>query len=118
VAYATFERERPDALLVGGRHGSGTGDGTIGSSASKRAFQASQSAFTLRHTRLTVGEFRKIVQVVQQGEREARQAKKEMVEANLRLSSSRSPRNTSTAAPRSSRRRSAVATQRAARPGM
>jgi RNA polymerase primary sigma factor len=34
---------------------------------------------------LEVGEFRKIVQMVQKGEREARQAKKEMVEANLRL---------------------------------
>ena len=32
-----------------------------------------------------IGEFRKIVQMVQKGEREARQAKKEMVEANLRL---------------------------------
>src|SRR5438093_5824314 len=32
-----------------------------------------------------VGEFRKIVQMVQKGDREARQAKKEMVEANLRL---------------------------------
>jgi RNA polymerase primary sigma factor len=36
-------------------------------------------------TGLEVGEFRKIVQMVQEGEREARQAKKEMVEANLRL---------------------------------
>jgi RNA polymerase primary sigma factor len=36
-------------------------------------------------TGLEVGEFRKIVQMVQKGEREARQAKKEMVEANLRL---------------------------------
>jgi RNA polymerase primary sigma factor len=34
---------------------------------------------------LEIGEFRKIVQMVQKGEREARQAKKEMVEANLRL---------------------------------
>jgi RNA polymerase primary sigma factor len=34
---------------------------------------------------LEIGEFRKIVQMVQTGEREARQAKKEMVEANLRL---------------------------------
>jgi RNA polymerase primary sigma factor len=34
---------------------------------------------------LEIGEFRKIVQMVQRGEREARQAKKEMVEANLRL---------------------------------
>jgi len=36
-------------------------------------------------TGLEIQEFRKIVQVVQRGEREARQAKKEMVEANLRL---------------------------------
>ena len=36
-------------------------------------------------TGLEIGEFRKIVQIVQKGEREARQAKKEMVEANLRL---------------------------------
>ena len=34
---------------------------------------------------LPVGEFRRIVGVVQQGEREAARAKKEMVEANLRL---------------------------------
>jgi RNA polymerase primary sigma factor len=36
-------------------------------------------------TGLEIGGFRKIVQMVQKGEREARQAKKEMVEANLRL---------------------------------
>jgi RNA polymerase primary sigma factor len=36
-------------------------------------------------TGLEIGAFRKIVQMVQKGEREARQAKKEMVEANLRL---------------------------------
>jgi len=36
-------------------------------------------------TGLEIGEFRKIVRAVQKGEREARQAKKEMVEANLRL---------------------------------
>src|SRR3954471_14693617 len=35
-------------------------------------------------TGLEIGEFRKIVHGVQKGEREARQAKKEMVEANLR----------------------------------
>ncbi len=34
---------------------------------------------------LPIGEFRRIVQSVQKGEREAAQAKKEMVEANLRL---------------------------------
>jgi len=34
---------------------------------------------------LEIGEFRKIVNIVQKGEREALQAKKEMVEANLRL---------------------------------
>jgi RNA polymerase primary sigma factor len=36
-------------------------------------------------TGLEIAEFRKIVHTVQKGEREARQAKKEMVEANLRL---------------------------------
>ena len=36
-------------------------------------------------TGLEIGEFRKIVHMVQKGEREARQAKKEMVEANPRL---------------------------------
>src|SRR4029078_88542 len=38
-------------------------------------------------TGLEIGEFRKIVHMVQKGEREAGQAKKEMVEANLRLAS-------------------------------
>ena len=36
-------------------------------------------------TGLEIGELRKIVQMVQKGEREAQRAKKEMVEANLRL---------------------------------
>ncbi|MCE4223897.1 RNA polymerase sigma factor RpoD [Methylobacterium sp. C25] len=36
-------------------------------------------------TGLQIGEYRKIVNMVQKGEREARQAKKEMIEANLRL---------------------------------
>ena len=36
-------------------------------------------------TGLEIGEFRKIVHMVQKGEREVRQAKKEIVEANLRL---------------------------------
>jgi RNA polymerase primary sigma factor len=36
-------------------------------------------------TGLQIGEFRRIVHLVQRGEREASQAKKEMVEANLRL---------------------------------
>jgi RNA polymerase primary sigma factor len=36
-------------------------------------------------TGLEIGEFRNIVHLVQKGDREARQAKKEMVEANLRL---------------------------------
>ncbi len=38
-----------------------------------------------QETGLEIQEFRKIVHMVQKGEREARQAKKEMVEANLRL---------------------------------
>jgi RNA polymerase primary sigma factor len=44
-------------------------------------------------TGLEIGEFRKIVRMVQKGECEARQAKKEMVEANLRLVISTVPRN-------------------------
>src|SRR3546814_4657074 len=36
-------------------------------------------------TGMELGEFRRIVNMVQKGEREARIAKKEMVEANLRL---------------------------------
>jgi len=36
-------------------------------------------------TKLPIGEFRRIMQTVQRGEREAGRAKKEMVEANLRL---------------------------------
>ena len=36
-------------------------------------------------TGMALGEFRRIVNMVQKGEREARIAKKEMVEANLRL---------------------------------
>ncbi|MEM9011312.1 MAG: RNA polymerase sigma factor RpoD [Pseudomonadota bacterium] len=38
-----------------------------------------------QHIGLDIGEFRRIVQSVQKGEKEARIAKKEMVEANLRL---------------------------------
>ena len=38
-----------------------------------------------QETGLEISEFRRIVQTVQKGEKEARQAKKEMVEANLRL---------------------------------
>jgi len=38
-----------------------------------------------QETGLEISEYRRIVQTVQKGEREARQAKKEMVEANLRL---------------------------------
>src|SRR5262249_47326048 len=36
-------------------------------------------------TKLPIAELRRVVQTVQRGEREARRAKKEMVEANLRL---------------------------------
>ncbi|MFA5119908.1 RNA polymerase sigma factor RpoD [Zavarzinia sp.] len=44
-----------------------------------------QIAGTATEAGLTIPEFRRIVTTVQKGEREARQAKKEMVEANLRL---------------------------------
>jgi len=51
-----------------------------------------------RHeTGLPIDDYRRIVQTVQKGEREARQAKKEMVEATC-VWSSPSPRNTPTAA--------------------
>ena len=46
---------------------------------------ATRSRRSPTETGLEIGEFRKIVHMVQKGEREARQAKKEMVEANLRL---------------------------------
>jgi RNA polymerase primary sigma factor len=38
-----------------------------------------------QETRQSISDFRRIVQTVQKGERESRQAKKEMIEANLRL---------------------------------
>ncbi len=44
-----------------------------------------QVAQVAAETRLPIAEFRRIVQTVQRGEREAGRAKKEMVEANLRL---------------------------------
>ncbi len=44
-----------------------------------------QIADMVKETGIAVGEFRAIVQKVQKGEREARVAKKEMIEANLRL---------------------------------
>jgi RNA polymerase primary sigma factor len=48
--------------------------------------QIRSEIFTLAtETGLEITEFRRIVKAVQKGEREARQAKKEMVEANLRL---------------------------------
>ena len=51
-----------------------------------RADEIRQEIFTLaQETGVPIDEFRRIVQTVQKGEREARQAKKEMVEANLRL---------------------------------
>ena len=46
---------------------------------------AARSRTLATETGLEITEFRRIVHMVQKGEREARQAKKEMVEANLRL---------------------------------
>ncbi|MCI5045001.1 MAG: RNA polymerase sigma factor RpoD [Aquisalinus sp.] len=48
-------------------------------------FLREQVGLLSQETGLTVNDFRRIVQTVQKGEREARIAKKEMVEANLRL---------------------------------
>ena len=50
-----------------------------------RAASASEIHTLASETGLEITEFRRIVKAVQKGEREARQAKKEMVEANLRL---------------------------------
>ena len=46
---------------------------------------ARRSSTLASETGLEIQEFRRIVHMVQKGEREARQAKKEMIEANLRL---------------------------------
>ena len=45
----------------------------------------SEIAALAQETGVPIDDYRRIVQTVQKGEREARQAKKEMVEANLRL---------------------------------
>ena len=45
----------------------------------------SEMAMVGQHVGVDIEEFRRIVNQVQRGEKEARQAKKEMVEANLRL---------------------------------
>ncbi|MBX9932541.1 MAG: RNA polymerase sigma factor RpoD [Methylobacterium sp.] len=53
---------------------------------SKQVADLREQILTLAsETGLEIGEYRKIVNMVQKGEREARQAKKEMIEANLRL---------------------------------
>ncbi|MCJ2009959.1 RNA polymerase sigma factor RpoD [Methylobacterium sp. J-092] len=53
---------------------------------SKQVSDLREQILTLAsETGLEIGEYRKIVNMVQKGEREARQAKKEMIEANLRL---------------------------------
>ena len=64
-----------------------TASGASSSSTSARAIdQIREDIRTLAsETGLEITEFRRIVKAVQKGEREARQAKKEMVEANLRL---------------------------------
>jgi RNA polymerase primary sigma factor len=48
-------------------------------------FCAPQAAGLTPRRQLDISEFREVVLIVQKGERQARQAKKEMVEANLRL---------------------------------
>jgi DNA-directed RNA polymerase sigma subunit (sigma70/sigma32) len=65
---------------------------------SKRLPNGRRARALAGETGLEIGEFRKIVHMVQKGEREARQAKKEMLKANLRLVISISPRSTPIAA--------------------
>ena len=48
-------------------------------------FEKSRDKVVGQYVGVDIGEFRRIVNQVQKGEKEARQAKKEMVEANLRL---------------------------------
>ena len=50
-----------------------------------RERSASEIASLATESGVPIDDYRRIVQTVQKGEREARQAKKEMVEANLRL---------------------------------
>ena len=57
----------------------------VGKDASKINSHRQEIHTLAGETGLEIGEFRKIVHMVQEGDREARQAKKEMVEANLRL---------------------------------
>ncbi len=54
-------------------------------SSAKVADLRAEMAQVGQYVGVDIGEFRRIVQQVQKGEKEARQAKKEMVEANLRL---------------------------------
>ncbi|MEL6169290.1 MAG: RNA polymerase sigma factor RpoD [Pseudomonadota bacterium] len=54
-------------------------------SSEKVALLRTEMAQVGQYVGVDIGEFRRIVQQVQKGEKEARQAKKEMVEANLRL---------------------------------
>src|SRR5262249_59604239 len=62
------------------------GGSEVGARVKERVTQDRQEGQVLAgETGLEIGEFRKIVHMVQKGEREARQVKKEMVEANLRL---------------------------------
>jgi RNA polymerase primary sigma factor len=57
--------------------------------AGKHADEIAKHRLAVSHiaaeAKLPIGEFRRVVQTVQYGERDARRAKKEMVEANLRL---------------------------------
>ena len=70
-------------------HGASGGNASGASSSSTRRATSTTIREEIRtlasETGLEITEFRRIVKAVQKGEREARQAKKEMVEANLRL---------------------------------
>ncbi len=75
----------PKWLLRVGKLGSKGWKGFVGND-KERIKQIRHDIHALAtETGLEIQEFRRIVQMVQKGEREARQAKKEMVEANLRL---------------------------------
>ena len=81
------QRARPDLARAHGRQRSQGGwTKFVKTMKPSRSTQIRTEIHTLAtETGLEIAEYRRIVKAVQKGEREARQAKKEMVEANLRL---------------------------------
>ncbi len=79
------QRARPDLARPHGRQRPASGATSSRTSARTIAQIRKDIHELATETGLEITEYRRIVKAVQKGEREARQAKKEMVEANLRL---------------------------------